>query len=267
MSSIHLGFIAADESEAEIKWAHENGLRFIEYNYHLDYDDSFPNQAELEIHLRQHLVHVCAIGCWGQEFISNDAAKREESVRRLRHTIDFAARLKCPIVMTGGGDRQGDDLASKMRDLVEVYKGVVDYAAEKGIKLCFYNCRWVNCVIGPAAWDVVLKELPQIGIKFDPSHPYHDGLDPYVELANYAQHVVHFHAKEVLTAGGKVIDEPMAGQGDFDWGKLIGILYHAGYNGVISIEPHSETWSGVMRRPGILIAKRELGRYIAEPAH
>jgi hypothetical protein len=70
MSSIQLGFIAADESEAEIKWAQENGLRFIEYNYHLDFDDSFPGHSELELYLRQHLVHACAIGCWGQEFIS-----------------------------------------------------------------------------------------------------------------------------------------------------------------------------------------------------
>jgi sugar phosphate isomerase/epimerase len=54
----------------------------------------------------------------------------------------------------------------------------------------------------------------------------------------------------------------MAGQGDFHWGRLIGILYKGGYNGVISIEPHSKTWSGAARRPGILVAKKHLEQYL-----
>lgn len=263
LPSIRLGFIALNDDESDIKWAQENGLPNVEYNYHVDFDDTFPNALQLQLWLRQHLVHPAAVGCWGQDFISKDAEKRERAVERLMATIEHAAMLGCPVVMTGGGDREGDDLKSKLKDVVEVYKPVMDFAAEKNTKLCFYNCHWENCVTGPAAWDVVLKELPGVGIKFDPSHPYHDGDDPYTHLADYAGHVYHFHAKEVLTAGGKVVDEPMAGQGDFDWGKMIGILYKAGYDGVISIEPHSTTWSGEMRRPGILIAKRELERYLA----
>lgn len=261
-SPIRLGFIAENGSEADMKWAHDHGLHHLEYNYHVDFDDTFPETMEMQLHLRQHGVHACAIGCWGQDFISKDSAKREEGMRRLRHTIDFAHNLHCPVVMTGGGDREGDDLKSKLKDVVEAFRPIPDYAAEKNVNVCFYNCHWQNCITGPKAWDVVLKELPGIGIKFDPSHPYLDGDDPYVHLADYVEHVYHVHAKEVLTAGGKTVDEPMAGQGDFQWGKFIGILYKGGYKGVISIEPHSKTWSGPMRHPGILIAKRELERYL-----
>jgi sugar phosphate isomerase/epimerase len=65
-----------------------------------------------------------------------------------------------------------------------------------------------------------------------------------------------------LKVGDTVVDEPMAGQGDFQWGRLIGILYKGGYNGVISIEPHSKAWSGPARRPGILVAKRHLESFL-----
>jgi sugar phosphate isomerase/epimerase len=260
---IKLGFIAHNNDETDMKWGRDHGLHWLEYNYHLDFDHTFPEAANLSLMLRRNAVHASAVGCWGQEFISLDAKKRELARERLIATIGFAASLGCKVVMTGGGDREGDDLKSKLRDVVEAYRGIPEAALEKGVRLAFYNCHWANCVTGPAAWDVVLKELPGVGIKFDPSHPYHAGEDPYGHLADYAQHVIHFHAKEVLTAGGRVIDEPMAGQGDFHWGKLIGILYKAGYRGVISIEPHSETWSGHMRRPGILLAKRELERFIA----
>lgn len=260
---IKLGFIATNDDEADIKWAQTNGLPFVEYNYHVDFDDTFPNKLQLGIWLRQHLVHPAAIGCWGQEMISKDPAMRGIAARRVVNTINFAAELHCPIVMVGGGDRDGDDLKSKLKDVVEVYKPIMDHAAEKNVRLCFYNCHWVNCVVGPEAWDVVLPALPNMGIKFDPSHPYHVGQDPYQHLADYVGHVIHFHAKEVLKVGDTVVDEPMAGQGDFHWGRLIGILYKGGYKGVISIEPHSETWSGVNRHPGILVAKRELERFLA----
>lgn len=265
---ISIGYIGINDDEQDIGWGGQHGLFHIEYNYHLEFDSTFPNALNLHIWLRRHSVHACAVGCWGQELISKDNGKRKAATERVRATIDFAKAIGSPIVMAGGGDREGDSLSAKLADVVEVYKPIEEYAASQGVKLCFYNCHWVNCVTGPAAWDVVLKQLPSIGIKFDPSHPYQSGEDPYQHLADYGQHVVHFHAKEVLSVGGSngkmgtLVDEPMAGQGDFDWGRLIGTLYKHRYNGVISIEPHSETWSGPMRRPGILIAKRELERHI-----
>lgn len=260
---IRLGFIAQNDDESDIKWAQEVELPYVEYNYHVDFDETFPNHIQLGLWLRQHGVHAAAVGCWGQDFISKDSAKRDEAMRRLRGTIEFAQAINCPVVMTGAGEREGDELGAKLKDVIEVYKPVMDFAAEHEVKLCFYNCHWHNCVVGPAGWDVVLPALPGMGIKFDPSHPYHAGDDPYEHLAGYAQHVYHVHAKEVLRVGDQVVDEPMAGQGDFQWGRLIGILYKAGFRGVISIEPHSQTWSGPMRRPGILVAKRELERYLA----
>jgi sugar phosphate isomerase/epimerase len=263
-SPIKLGFIAHNNDEGDVKWAHEAGLPYVEYNYHVDFDDAFPDHGNLPLWLRANGVHVSAVGCWGQEFISKDAKTRERAVERLKNTIRFASSLNCHVVMTGGGDREGDDLKSKVKDVVETYKPVLPFAQENGVRMCFYNCHWVNCVTGPAAWDVVLKELPGIGIKFDPSHPYHDGDDPYQHLADYGEHVIHFHAKEVLKVGDTTVDEPMAGQGDFHWGRLIGILYKHGYRGVISIEPHSKTWSGHMRRPGIMVAKRHLEQYMAQ---
>ena len=265
---IRLGFIAHNNDEGEIRWASENGIPLVEYNYHLEFDDSFPESEQVADWLKQYGVRVSAVGCWGQEFISLDAGKREAAIRRLKNAIEFARRLDCPVVMTGGGEREGDDTASQLKDVVEVYKGIPEYAAERGVKVCFYNCRWANCVIGPQAWDTVLQALPGIGIKFDPSHPYHDGDDPYAQLADYGEHVFHFHAKEVMyigglpQQGGKAADEPMAGMGDFHWGKLIALLYQAKYNGVVSIEPHSRTWSGEMVHPGILLAKRELERFL-----
>src|SRR5207237_352547 len=118
------GFIAENNSEADIKWAQHHGLPWVEYNYHVDFDDTFPETTQLQLTLRQHLVHPCAIGCWAQDFISKDKKKREEGMRRLKATIDFASALNCPVVMTGGGDREGDDLKTKVKDVVEVYKPI-----------------------------------------------------------------------------------------------------------------------------------------------
>ncbi|MCH8275160.1 MAG: sugar phosphate isomerase/epimerase [Armatimonadetes bacterium] len=265
---IRLGFIAKNNDKGEIRWAAEHGIPLVEYNYPTEFDETFPETEQVRACLRQHGVDVCAAGCWGQEFISLDSAKKEKAIQRLKGTIQFAHDIGCPVVMTGGGDREGDGLKSKLNDVVEAYKGIADYAAERGVRVCFYNCHWNNCVIGPDAWDFLLPALPGIGIKFDPSHPYHDGQDPYVQLADYGEHVFHVHAKEVLYVGGgpreggQAVDEPMAGMGDFHWGKFIALLYRARYSGAISIEPHSKTWSGALVHPGILSAKRHLEQFI-----
>lgn len=266
---MRIGFIARNDDEGDIRFGVENGLYDLEYNYHMEFDTSFPERERLRGWLERYGARVSAVGCWGQDFISLDVKRREVSAERLRRTIEFAESMGAPVVMTGGGDREGDDLSAKLRDVIEVYKPLKDFAEEHNVRLCFYNCPWANCVTGPEAWDVVLPALPGVGIKFDPSHPYHAGRDPYVHLADYASYVYHFHVKEVLTVGGplgkggRVVDEPMAGMGDFDWGKFIGILYKAGYEGVLSIEPHSKTWLGELRHRGILAAKRYLDLFLA----
>ena len=47
-----------------------------------------------------------------------------------------------------------------------------------------------------------------------------------------------------MNVNGKHVDDPPAGMDGTNWGALISILHKHGYDGMLSIEPHSSTWQG-----------------------
>jgi sugar phosphate isomerase/epimerase len=59
------------------------------------------------------------------------------------------------------------------------------------------------------------------------------------------------HVKGTVDIGGGRFDDPPAGMDSINWGLLVAIMRKHGYNGVMSIEPHSETWQGELGAKGI----------------
>ncbi|MGH3280113.1 MAG: hypothetical protein ACRDNW_13380, partial [Trebonia sp.] len=100
----------------------------------------------------------------------------------------------------------------------------------------------------------------------------------------YARHIAHVQAKDVEINRaaldeygfyGKALDRDdpwdsgwwryrIPGLGQIDWRKLIDTLYDVGYTGVVSVEHEDPVWSGTDDRieMGLILAQRELGRYI-----
>ena len=54
-----------------------------------------------------------------------------------------------------------------------------------------------------------------------------------------------------VNVNGKHVDDPPAGMDGTNWGALISILHKHGYNGMLSIEPHSSTWQGELGEKGL----------------
>jgi sugar phosphate isomerase/epimerase len=47
------------------------------------------------------------------------------------------------------------------------------------------------------------------------------------------------------------VDDPPAGMDSINWGALLSVLRKYRYDGMLSIEPHSETWQGELGEKGI----------------
>ena len=47
------------------------------------------------------------------------------------------------------------------------------------------------------------------------------------------------------------MDDPPAGLDATNWPAILGLLYAQGYDGMLSIEPHSRTWEGDMGDWGV----------------
>ncbi len=263
-SAMRIGFISSGSAQ-EIAFAEEHELASIEINIHQAPSEYAKDQEAIHERLHKHGIELRAVGIWGRNFISDTGEERRHATEELLEAMDFAKFLGATVLMVGGGQLEDAPLEEKLKRLMPQVPAWLGAAKERGLKLAFYNCHWTNFVYEPAAWEPILGKYddPDLGIKFDPSHPYHDGRDYLKQAADFGHKFLHVHAKDVLTAGGEVVDEPPAGLGDIEWGRLIGILYKHGYDGHISIEPHSRAWTGDRVYACILLAQRHLQQFLA----
>ncbi|MGB4471994.1 MAG: sugar phosphate isomerase/epimerase, partial [Limnochordia bacterium] len=101
------------------------------------------------------------------------------------------------------------------------------------------------------SWELVLGHLPEVGIKYDPSHCVYDGGDYLQETRDWGKRFYHIHLKGSLQIDGQRYDDPPAGMDQTNWGAFMAVLYAQGYSGGLSIEPHSPTWEGELLERGL----------------
>ena len=78
-----------------------------------------------------------------------------------------------------------------------------------------------------------------------------DPEDYLEEIRDWGHRFYHVHIKGTLKVGGKHVDDPPAGLDMINWNALMGMLYAVGYDGTLSIEPHSGVWQGELGEKGI----------------
>ena len=101
------------------------------------------------------------------------------------------------------------------------------------------------------AWTVIHGFLPELGIKFDPSHSRYAGGDYLREMRDWGERFYHVHIKGSVIINGERFDDPPAGLDQTDWQSFMAILYAKGYSGGLSIEPHSHNWEGELGEKGL----------------
>jgi sugar phosphate isomerase/epimerase len=116
----------------------------------------------------------------------------------------------------------------------------------------------------PATWHAWFESVPSptLGLEFDPSHLYWQGIDPLRALTEFADRVHHVHAKDVemlpeLRYQWGINCSPyrfrIPGYGEIAWPPLISALVEAGYDGGVAIEHEDPVfWDGALSDEGLL---------------
>lgn len=223
-----------------------------------------------------------------------DLTKRKFYHGHLKKVIDTAALLDVDLVGTFVGARPDRSPNESMKEIGEVFRGLVKYAEDKGVRLMIENCpmeNWQrfglpgNFAYSPELWEALFNEVPSdnFGLNFDPSHLYWLGID-YIQCAKeFASKIFHAHAKdtEILLEGknryglfGCQLDPipwksgwwryRVPGMGEIDWRKFISALQEAGYDFVLSIEHEDPIWEGSEEKvkKGLLLGKKHLAQFV-----
>jgi sugar phosphate isomerase/epimerase len=170
----------------------------------------------------------------------------------------------------------------------EVWPPLVALAEESGVRIGIENCpmlftadEWPggkNLAISPAIWRRMFAEIPSaaFGLNYDPSHLVWQQMDPITPIRDFADRLVHVHAKDVRVDRRRlnevgILATPLEyhtpklpGLGEVDWPAFFAALTDAGYTGPVCIEVEDRAYERTLedRKRALIQSGRFLRNFI-----
>lgn len=244
-----LGIISG-YTDKDLTYVASKGLKYVELTINRNESNFFENKNDIKSLIKKHDLKVFSIGRWGTNRISETGINEEELQINYR-LIDACQALDSPLFVTGVNYIQSISEEKNIEYALSYLNKIVNYANQRNIKVAVYNCRWNNFIVGPDMWDIVLKNVVGLGIKYDPSHAIYDFKDYLKEIKDYGKYFYHVHLKGSLIVDNERVDDPPAGLDMTDWKAVMSLLYYHNYQEGLSIEPHSSVWTHELGNQGI----------------
>ena len=247
-----LGMICGWSAE-DFAYVRRKGLDCVEFCVNHNYDaDAFLAEApQIKARSEESGVAVGAIGRWGMDRLDDDGNILPDALHADQALIEAASILGCPVFNFGVNAAEHLSFEENCAAGIRYAQALLDFAADKNVRLATYNCDWANFIYDEKAWSVIHKALPALGIKYDASHCINRKGDYLRELRDWGDRVLHVHIKGVLVIDGESYDDAPAGLDSINWGGVMDVLYTKDYDGMLSIEPHSRYWQGVRGQWGV----------------
>ena len=240
----------------------ESGLSFIEIccNNAAEADNLINAKEDVKKQIVRTGIDVSSVGRWNHDLNENGKINADKEAQYIA-LMDAAIELGAKTFVCGINKDDSISLYRNYVNAVEFLGKLVDHA-DRRIKVAVQNCNWNNFVVSPENWDIVFGEIPELYIKYDPSHAYNRNANYLAELSDWGDRIAHFHVKGTTRAGRRPVDDPPAGMDDIQWGSVFSILYARKYDGDLSIEPHSRTWMGELGNFGIEFTRDFVKKFV-----
>lgn len=249
------------------------GIRDRKYGgvTHIDCTDFTPARAdEIRALCAKYGVSISALGYYPNA-LSVDETEAEIARAHIRKVIDAAAMLSLPGMNTFIGANHLQPLEDNMRQFERVWPEIIQYAENRNIRVGIENCPMLfakswpfgwNLARTPAIWRRMFEIIPSafFGLNYDPSHLRMQLMDPIAPIREFGPRIFHSHAKDMridqerLDRVGSLVppmDRSTAkipGLGDVNWGKYVGALTDAGFDGPVCVEVEDDAFEGSVER-------------------
>lgn len=245
---------------------------------HLDVDALLANEKAAAEYLQRVAdagLVISALSCHGNP-LHPTAERARQDDGLFRKTVRLAERLRVPVVVTFSGCPGGSDQAAhpnwitcawppEFLDVLEWQwaEKVVPYwtdagrfAADHGVRVAIEAHPGFVVYNAETALRLRAAAGPAVGVNFDPSHFFWQGVDVPAAIRALAGAVFHVHAKDVAldphnVAVNGVLDTKSYervqerswlfrsvgwGHDESEWKRIVTALRLIGYDGVLSIE-------------------------------
>jgi sugar phosphate isomerase/epimerase len=232
-------------------------------------------------------LSISALGYYPNN-LHPDRAHREAVNEHLKKVIAAAPRLGVSTVCTFVGRDPSRNLPDSMDTFREIWPPLVEFAERHDVRIAIENCPMIfsydewpggaNLAYAPAVWREMFDAVPStsFGLNFDPSHLVWQMIDHERAIYEFADRILHVHAKDmevrreglydhgVLAAGIGWQVPRLPGLGEVRWDRFLSALYAVGYDGPVIIEHEDRRFEGSeeLVKRGFDIARNALRPYI-----
>jgi sugar phosphate isomerase/epimerase len=214
----------------------------------------------------RHDVALTALAYYDVAFqaAAYNAAGPELVLTAYRRVFDAAERLSVSTIASMSGFDADRDWAGNVQLFADRFGPVAEEAEQRGIRIAFENWmgiwgrmpfRPTNMGGSPETWADMFGAVPSraLGLEFDPSHLFWQGIDHLRALREWSDRIYHVHAKdtEMLPerryrggVNGLPFRFRIPGYGEINWAAFISALDEIGYAGGIAIEHEDPIYTG-----------------------
>ncbi len=204
-------------------------------------------------------IQISALGYYPNP-LSPDLAEATRAVEHIRAVIRATSMLGLTRMNTFVGRDWTKSVDDNWPRFCETWKPLVKFAEDHGVRIGIENCpmlfskdEWPggkNLATSPAIWRRMFNEIPGpgFGLNYDPSHMIWQHMDYISPIREFADRLVHVHAKDVRIDKHKLDDvgilahpnqyhtPKLPGLGDVNWGQFFSTLGDVGYRGPACVE-------------------------------
>jgi len=251
----HLGFDGVELHIGALKGANKNAL-----------DPAII--AQVKQLCAKHTIVITALAYYDLAFAPPPA---DQITATYTQIFDAAAALGVTTIASMSGFDANRDWVGNIQLFAERFGPIAELAEERGLRIALENWMgyWghlpfkpLNMGGSPDTWDALFAAVPSpaIGLEFDPSHLYWQGIDHLRALREYKDRIYHVHAKdtEMLPerryrggVNGDYFRFRIPGYGEIDWTAFLSTLDEIGYTGGVAIEHEDPIYSGARFDEGL----------------
>jgi len=220
--------------------------------------------------------------------LAPDRAEAEVYVEHIRQVIAAARMMGLGVVNTFVGRDWTKSIDDNWPRFRETWPPLIAFAEAHGVRVGIENCpmlftgdEWPggkNLAISPAVWRRMFAEIPSPswGLNYDPSHMIWQQMDHLAPIRDFADRLVHVHAKDVRLDRDRldqvgILGHPndyhtpkLPGLGDVDWAGFFSLLSDVGYDGPVCVEVEDRAYEGSLaaRKRSLAQSARYLRQYM-----
>jgi sugar phosphate isomerase/epimerase len=279
---------AADEGFACVEvmcWPPGGADRRYAGVMHLDVTNFGDDQASRVRDLvKAHGVAISGLGYYPNPLDPN-AEHRRTVIEHLKKVVTAAPRLGVGVVNTFVGRDWKLSIEDNWPAFRGIWPDIVSHAERAGVRIGIENCpmlfskdEWPggkNLAISPSIWRRMFADIQSryFGLNIDPSHLVWQMIDIPRCVREFADRIVHVHAKDARLDHDPLYDvgtlglgwhtPKVPGLGDVPWGPFFSALSDARYTGPVCIEVEDRAFEASLadRKRSLRQSKRYLEQF------